>query len=784
MSNSWVPKGQVVPTGLLVLLSILALETARCEAMYEPRLWIIVSIVATCLTALSSVATFTVLDLSRTTIRNLLGALAICLFAEPFLAEWITRTWLHQGRPGEMIFLDGMRGLMLACFLLGGYSRCLQLAATLSLFICLGALAIVANGLAFTIIIVYALIGSWWLMGNHWESLKVKLPSKTRLEIPFTVGFSVSSVLVVGVLSLTLLLTAGATLTALPGWFPTSGGDGKLDPFAARGIGDGDAVVAAKDEAESFGAVESELFLASHMPSMYDMFDDSYGEPVKKTEGKERAVSVDLKVKREENHNMATSQQAGREFSTVRLPPKRSHRHLTDQRKNALFFISGRVPLHLRLESFDTFNGRTWTQSAVPQNPPLTMTQLGDQPWLRVVYPVRTEMEKVHLHEDSHAIKVMNLKSPRIPLPVQTSGVHIDLVDKTEFYEWTNDGSLALSQRDTIPPLQVIHVRSQTTHAKEYPESVFQRLAAGAQDPIAVLAKDWAAGANSSAGVIANICERLKTEYVYDADYVIPTDAKHSVETFLFDSRRGNDDLFASAAAELLRSLGFRCRLATGFYAQAADYDSKAGGVVVASDDLHTWVEVALHDHRWITVEPTPGYEVLVPPLTIWQRIQAACYATGRELARHPLLFSLLIITIGCASYFWRQVIDTLSILWWMCEVRCGANRCLSATRRLLERRAWLAGLKRPASMPLARWYRETIALAADSGEQACTNFANMMSLVLYASPQRYSREIHQRQHWVLDTCATVVRTYSLRQLRRLKTSTSTTDQQSHVLHD
>ena len=58
------------------------------------------------------------------------------------------------------------------------------------------------------------------------------------------------------------------------GFMPTSGGSKWSDPAARSGIGTGDAAIAAKDHAESFGAVESEIFLESTESTLFDMFND------------------------------------------------------------------------------------------------------------------------------------------------------------------------------------------------------------------------------------------------------------------------------------------------------------------------------------------------------------------------------------------------------------------------------------------------------------------------------------------------------------------------------
>src|SRR5438067_13749267 len=63
-------------------------------------------------------------------------------------------------------------------------------------------------------------------------------------------------------------------------WLPTSGGTGGYDPFTRGGVNDGDDEVKG-DNARSTGMTQSDTFLDSPLPSLYDMFNDRYGEPFK-----------------------------------------------------------------------------------------------------------------------------------------------------------------------------------------------------------------------------------------------------------------------------------------------------------------------------------------------------------------------------------------------------------------------------------------------------------------------------------------------------------------------
>jgi hypothetical protein len=73
---------------------------------------------------------------------------------------------------------------------------------------------------------------------------------------------------------------------------------------------------------------------------------------------------------------------------------------------------------------------------------------------------------------------------------------------------------------------------------------------------------------------------------------------------FLFRSKAGYCEYFASAMGDMLRSLGIPTRLVNGYGPGA--YDSTINSFVVRGDDAHTWVETYFPNYGWIPFEPTP----------------------------------------------------------------------------------------------------------------------------------------------------------------------------------
>jgi protein-glutamine gamma-glutamyltransferase len=76
-----------------------------------------------------------------------------------------------------------------------------------------------------------------------------------------------------------------------------------------------------------------------------------------------------------------------------------------------------------------------------------------------------------------------------------------------------------------------------------------------------------------------------------------------SVDTTLFDSRRGFCGHFASAYATLMRAAGVPARIVTGYL--GGEWNPVGGYVLVRQSEAHAWTEVWLDGQGWTRVDPT-----------------------------------------------------------------------------------------------------------------------------------------------------------------------------------
>jgi transglutaminase-like putative cysteine protease len=90
-------------------------------------------------------------------------------------------------------------------------------------------------------------------------------------------------------------------------------------------------------------------------------------------------------------------------------------------------------------------------------------------------------------------------------------------------------------------------------------------------------------------------------EYYYTLEP--PLLGSNSVDRFLFDTRQGFCEHYASAFAVLMRSAGIPARVVVGY--QGGEINPMGGHMIVRQSDAHAWNEVWLDGIGWRRVDPT-----------------------------------------------------------------------------------------------------------------------------------------------------------------------------------
>jgi len=104
--------------------------------------------------------------------------------------------------------------------------------------------------------------------------------------------------------------------------------------------------------------------------------------------------------------------------------------------------------------------------------------------------------------------------------------------------------------------------------------------------------------------IARRIAEKLSGECTYTLDLSAADISRDGVEDFLFYTKRGHCEYFASAMTVMCRVLGVRARLVTGFVMN--EYDRTGGYYIVRGRDAHAWTEVFTPTTAWVTIDATP----------------------------------------------------------------------------------------------------------------------------------------------------------------------------------
>lgn len=145
------------------------------------------------------------------------------------------------------------------------------------------------------------------------------------------------------------------------------------------------------------------------------------------------------------------------------------------------------------------------------------------------------------------------------------------------------------------------------------------------------LAADWrASSANDAAVVRAALTYFNRENFQYTLEP--PLLGQHSVDEFLFGTRQGFCEHYASAFVFLMRAAHIPARVVTGY--QGGEYNAVGNYYIVRQSDAHAWAEVWLSGQGWVRIDPTAA----IAPARVERGLSAAVTnnAALPFMARNP----------------------------------------------------------------------------------------------------------------------------------------------------
>ena len=107
-----------------------------------------------------------------------------------------------------------------------------------------------------------------------------------------------------------------------------------------------------------------------------------------------------------------------------------------------------------------------------------------------------------------------------------------------------------------------------------------------------------------------------------------PALGAESIDEFLFDTRKGYCEHFASAFTYLMRAAGIPARMVAGYL--GGELNPYGEYLIVRQSDAHVWVEVWLSGKGWVRIDPT----LTVAPLRVAQGPAASLAPDERSIIR------------------------------------------------------------------------------------------------------------------------------------------------------
>ena len=679
---------------VLCVIAIIALMQRRMN--YDH------TIAVACEFFLGSVAIATVYYFNKTRRydQRLIDGLAILAAAFfPWIFERILRSQ-GLGIATEILMLGSLAWVSVTAAVISYHARTIGLAVVTSGFLVLFTTCIADSSISLLFAFLWASVCLWWLASNQWE----RLQSSAAIDVEITHGLRWIPILLgCGLFMLAASLITGrfAVVGKLQSqWMPTSGGNNGHDNFARSGVGDGEVVIAARSNPQTFAAIDTNFFIESPEPSLYDVISEQFGEPRKKSKW-EPSQALDRREMNEDESKIAEANRSSQSFSIDRDPPQRSGT-LDDLKSDAIMFWKGRAGVSLAVERFDAFDGHQWTKSNESTSllEPRTL-KLDHMTWFQKQQESTSHIPEPVNGAISEALKFTKFRSPIIPTHGSIAAWRIDQVDRADFFAHTPDDCLTMTNREHVPDYTTVHfvnceydldsiegflrIPHQTSHSVACEASVTALAEQYADDP----RRGWSQ--------IIGVINGLRRDFKLDRNMPSQEMLGSTIEQF-FMTHRGSDYLFATTAAMMLQHLGYETRFVTGFYTEPKHLDWTTGEIGILPKNIHAWLEVCVGEDTWIPLEPSPGYLQPHYNVSLSTRIRQAAPMLG--------LCSMIGLTICCLMWLVRRQIFECC-----CRVLYFVTRSFDDRVRIawllyiLDRRCRLISIPRPSNITPRNFY-------------------------------------------------------------------------------
>jgi transglutaminase-like putative cysteine protease len=155
-----------------------------------------------------------------------------------------------------------------------------------------------------------------------------------------------------------------------------------------------------------------------------------------------------------------------------------------------------------------------------------------------------------------------------------------------------------------LPPMDATKLRDASTQYPRDITSTYLQLPDGLDRRIPELARQATKFSKTPFDKALAIESFLRNRYTYTLN-LTGKPGEDPLAHFLFESRGGHCEYFASSMVIMLRTLGIPAREVNGFL--PGEYNDLGGDYIVRASDAHSWVEVYFPGQDWQVFDPTPA---------------------------------------------------------------------------------------------------------------------------------------------------------------------------------
>lgn len=258
------------------------------------------------------------------------------------------------------------------------------------------------------------------------------------------------------------------------------------------------------------------------------------------------------------------------------------------------------------------YDGRTWTMRHENPNHPVESLRVDDRP---VDYTITLEPH------NRNWLLLLDMPNRLPPNAYITQDLQVRSTEPVRTrIRYDSSANLNYVLAETLAP-QDRELATQL-HDDENPETF-------------ALAASWVKKKLPPENIVNEALQMFRQEHFY---YTLspPRLGANPIDTFLFHTRRGFCEHYASSFVFLMRAAGIPARVVTGY--QGGEINPVDQYVVVRQADAHAWAEVWLANRGWVRVDPTAA----VSPTRIESGLEAAIPDSGvvplMGRADYPLL--------------------------------------------------------------------------------------------------------------------------------------------------